>query len=91
MSGNTTLNVRETAVLLDTDLSYTYHLIHAGRLLAERVNGRWAVDKDSAFAMAQARRAKKQRKALREQRKAERRERRAAEDARWRERLASVR
>jgi excisionase family DNA binding protein len=82
--GNT-LTVRETAVLLDTDLSYTYHLIHAGRLLAERVNGRWAVDKDSAFAMAQARRARKERKALKEQRRAERRQRLEESTRRFRE------
>jgi excisionase family DNA binding protein len=89
--GNATLTVRETAVLLGTDLSYTYHLIHAGRLPATKVDGKWAVDKDAAFALAHRRKARQQKTALREERRAQRREERAAEDARWRERLASVR
>lgn len=86
MTGNT-ITVRELSVLLGSDLGYCYHLLYAGRVLGEQVDGRWQVDKDSAFAYARRKKARQERKVMRDQRKAERR----AELARRTEELQALR
>ena len=68
-----TITVRELAVLLGSDLSYCYHLLYAGRVLGEQVNGRWRVDRASAFDYARRKKARQEKKKLRDERKAERR------------------
>lgn len=85
------MTVRELQRLLDADLRHCYALLCYGRIVAEKVNGNWWVDRASAESYARKRTARLNKRQEKKRRRADRRAARAAEDQRWRERLASVR
>lgn len=85
------MTVRELQRLLGADLSHCYWLIWSSRIAAVKVGGRWKVNRASAEDYARRRQARLQRRAERQRAREDRKAARAAEDARWKERLASVR